>query len=136
MLCRVDIIIGIIIFALSFAPRPAGAVECLPGIVDEVVVEGLSGATAMAAAPDGRVFICEQEGTLRVVRDGRLLDEPFLRVLVDSFWERGLIGVVLDPRFPGEPHVYVVYVCPDPYPHHRVSRFTAAGDRAIEGSER
>ena len=136
MLCRVDIIIRIIIVALSLAPGAARAVESPPGIVDEVVVEGLSGATAMAAAPDGRVFICEQEGTLRVVRDGKLLDEPFLRVAVDSYWERGLIGVVLDPRFPEQPHLYVVYVRPDPYPHHRVSRFTAAGDRAIEGSER
>jgi len=131
---RVDIIITAII-AVSSASRAATAVECLPGIVDEVVVEGLSGATAMTVAPDGRIFICEQEGMLRVVRGGKLLDEPFLSLPVDSFWERGLIGVVLDPRFPEVPHVYVVYVSPDPYPHHRVSRFTAAGDRAAEESE-
>src|SRR5207248_204471 len=54
---------------------------------------------------------------------------------VDSFWERGLIGVALDPDFPRNGHVYVCYVAPKSYPHHRVSRFTARGDVAVPGSE-
>src|SRR5262249_41027017 len=55
---------------------------------------------------------------------------------VDSEWERGLIGVTLDPDFPRNGFVYVCYVAAEPYPHHRVSRFTARGDFAAPGSER
>ncbi|HMJ66548.1 MAG TPA: PQQ-dependent sugar dehydrogenase, partial [Candidatus Binatia bacterium] len=86
-------------------------------------------------APDGRVFIAEQTGTLRVVKDDKLLPAPFLTVTVDSYWERGLIGVTLDPDFPKTSHIFVLYVAAQPYPHHRLSRFTAEGDRALPGSE-
>src|SRR5205085_6567123 len=90
---------------------------------------------ALEAAPDGRVFVCEQTGMLRVVKDGALLDKPFLQIPVDSSWERGLIGVTVAPDFPKTPYVYVCYVAKEPYPHHRVSRFAAAGDQAVAGSE-
>jgi uncharacterized repeat protein (TIGR03806 family) len=106
-----------------------------PGFTDTVVATGLTGATAMAAAPDGRLFVCEQTGTLRVIAGDLLLASPFLTVEVDSHWERGLIGVALDPAFPRRPYVYVCYVVPRPYVHHRISRFTADGNRAVPGSE-
>jgi glucose/arabinose dehydrogenase len=122
------------------APDPAAlnasSVAELPeGFSEKVVATGLTGATAMAVAPDGRAFVCEQTGALRVVKDDRLLNEPFVSVVVDSSWERGLIGVTLDPEFPKSPYVYVCYVAPKPYPHHRVSRFTAKGDVAAADSE-
>ena len=106
-----------------------------PGFTWAEIASGITGATAMAVAPDGRVFVCEQTGTLRVVKDGKLLDRPFLRVEVDSWWERGLIGVALDPDFAKNGFVYTCYVARGPYPHHRISRLTARGDVAIEGSE-
>ena len=99
------------------------------------VVGGLTAATAMAIAPDGRVFVCEQTGALRVIKDGQLRPEPFLALSVDSHWERGLIGVTLDPAFASNGYVYVTYVAAEPYPHHRISRFTARGDVAAPGSE-
>jgi uncharacterized repeat protein (TIGR03806 family) len=105
------------------------------GFADATVATGITGATALAVAPDGRVFVCEQTGTLRVVREDRLLPEPFVTLPVDSFWERGLIGVCLDPDFPRKPFVYVCYVAAKPYPHHVVSRFTAKGDVAEPNSE-
>jgi glucose/arabinose dehydrogenase len=55
---------------------------------------------------------------------------------VDSTWERVLLGVTLDPDFPRQPFVYVCYVVPKPYPHHRISRFTASGDVAAPGTEK
>jgi uncharacterized repeat protein (TIGR03806 family) len=105
------------------------------GFADTVVATGITGATALAIAPDGRLFVCEQTGALRVVKKDQLLAEPFVTVTVDSYWERGLIGVTLDPDFPKSPYVYLCYVAPKPYPHHRVSRFTARGDVAVPGSE-
>jgi putative heme-binding domain-containing protein len=100
------------------------------------IATGLTGATALEVAPDGRVFVCEQTGTLRVVKGDRLLPQPVLRLEVDSTWERGLIGVTVDPNFAHNHFVYVCSVSPKPYPHHRISRFTTAGDEAVAGSEK
>jgi putative heme-binding domain-containing protein len=113
-----------------------GAPSLPPEFEWQTIARGLTGATALAAAPDGRVFVCEQTGTLRAVKDGRLLAEPCLRLAVDDQWERGLIGVAVDPRFSENHYLYVVYVAREPYPHHCVSRFTLAGDTAVPGSER
>src|SRR5262245_9830253 len=107
-----------------------------PGFVDSLVADGFTSATAMTIAPDGRIFVCEQGGTLKVIKDGKLLPEPFLKLDVTAEWERGLIGVALHPKFPETPHVFVCYVSAKPFVHHVVSRFTAAGDRVVPGSEK
>ena len=52
-----------------------GPISLPPGFSSERVAAGITGATAMAVAPDGRVFVCEQTGALRVVKDGTLLPE-------------------------------------------------------------
>ena len=105
------------------------------GFTETAVVAGINGATAMDFAPDGRLFLCEQTGALRIVKKDVLLPLPFVTVKVDSSWERGLLGVAFDPDFTKNHHLYVNYISPDPYPHHRISRFTADGDRAVPGSE-
>jgi putative heme-binding domain-containing protein len=113
-----------------------GPIVLPPGFSSDRVASAITGATALAVAPDGRVFVCEQTGTLRVVKGRTLLPKPFVTLEVDSTWERGLIGVALDPRFAENGQVYVCYVAPRPYVHHRISRFTARGDVAVPGSER
>jgi glucose/arabinose dehydrogenase len=70
-----------------------------------------------------------------VVKEGQLLEQPMLELEVDRNWERGLIGVTVDPLFPARPDIYVCYVARDPYPHHRISRFRVEGDQAIEDTE-
>jgi glucose/arabinose dehydrogenase len=69
------------------------------------------------------------------VEGGALLPQPFVKLSVDSSGERGLIGVTVDPGFPGRPFVYVHYTVPGSPAHNRVSRFTANGDVAVPGSE-
>ena len=122
------------------APTPgeggAGPLTVPVGFKAEVIASGFSGATALEVAPDGRIFVCEQGGTLRVIRNGKSLPEPFVKLPVDATWERGLIGVTVAPDFPKTPHVFVCYVAAKPYPHHVVSRFTAKGDAAEPGSEK
>lgn len=118
------------------ADAPAAGPKLPAGFIRTGVAERLTGATALAIARDGRVFVCEQTGTLCLVKADRLVDQPVLVVDVDSSWERGLIGVCLDPDFPATPHLYVNYVAARPYPHHRISRFTLGGDRADPASER
>src|SRR5262249_31842921 len=113
-----------------------GPIKLPNGFQLSTIATGLTGCTAMEVTRDGRILICEQTGSLRVVRDGKLLESPMLRLPVDSFWERGLIGVTVDPDFPRAPYLYVCYVAKEPYPHHRISRFTVEGDTAITTSER
>lgn len=112
-----------------------GPIELPAGFEVRTVATGLTGATALETLPDGRVLICEQTGAVRVVSDGRLLDEPFVKLPALADWERGVIGVTVHPDFPRTPHVYVCWVAGDPYPHHRVSRLTARGNAAVAGSE-
>lgn len=114
----------------------AGSVMLPEGFNATTIAIGLTGGTTLEVAPDGRVFVCEQTGALRIVKNDKLLAEPFVTLNVTSTWERGLIGVTLDPDFPRTPHVYVCYVTAKPYPHHVISRLTADGDKAVEGSEK
>jgi glucose/arabinose dehydrogenase len=97
----------------------------------------------MAFAPDGRLFVAQQTGALRVVKNNTLLPTPFLSLNVDARGERGLLGVAFDPAFASNRFVYVYHTVPGngttTPPHNRVSRFTAdAGnpDRAAANSER
>lgn len=113
----------------------SGPLALPQGFKADIVASGLSGATALEIAPDGRIFVCEQTGKLRVLKDGRLLTKPFVTLPVEATWERGLIGVTVAPDFPKTPHVFVCYVAAKPYPHHVISRFTARGDVAEPGSE-
>ncbi len=115
--------------------RVAHAATVPPGFTDSVVAAGLNNPTAMAIAPDGRIFVCEQGGTLRVIKNGALLAPPFLTVTVDSSGERGLLGVAFDPNFVSNQLVYIYYTATTPAVHNRISRFTAAGDVAMAGSE-
>ncbi|MGE0760400.1 MAG: PQQ-dependent sugar dehydrogenase, partial [Pirellulaceae bacterium] len=121
---------------LKFGAGLSGPVTLPPGFEVRTVVTGLSGATALETLRDGRVLVCEQVGTVRVVEDGELLPSPLLSLPVDDSWERGVLGVTVDPDFPRSPFLYVCWVARDPFPHHRISRFTVAGNSVVEASER
>jgi glucose/arabinose dehydrogenase len=112
------------------------------GFVDELVASGIPSPTAMAFAPDGRLFVSQQNGQLRVITNATppaLLTAPFLTVTVSSAGERGLLGVTFDPAFASNGFVYVYYTATTPTIHNRVSRFTASASNpnvAQAGSER
>ncbi|HJQ26314.1 MAG TPA: PQQ-dependent sugar dehydrogenase [Blastocatellia bacterium] len=89
----------------------------------------------MAFTPDGRLFVTTQDGQVRVIKDGALLPTPFLTVVTDTYQERGLNGIAIDPDFVNNQYVYVYYTATAPTVHNRVSRFTANGDVALAGSE-
>jgi hypothetical protein len=62
-----------------------------PSFVETQYVGGLATPTAMAFAPDGRLFVAEKGGALRVVSGGTLLSTPFVTVSVDTAGEQGLL---------------------------------------------
>ncbi len=108
------------------------------GFVESFVATDLQSPIALDVATDGRVFITEQTGALRVVENNVLLDKPFVTLDVDSYFERGLLGVQTPPNFPQDPYVYVYYnpTHPEGTPATgRLSRFRADGNLAIPGSE-
>ncbi|MGI4883622.1 MAG: PQQ-dependent sugar dehydrogenase [Janthinobacterium lividum] len=104
------------------------------GFSAALVATGIQNPTALAFAPDGRIFTCQQTGELRVVKNGSLLAAPFVSLSVNSDGERGLIGIALDPNFSSNHYVYLYYTLASGA-NNRISRFTAAGDVAAAGSE-
>ena len=114
------------------AALPAGFAET------QITGNGLSNPTAIAIHPDGRIFVCQQTGELRVIKNGVVLATPFTTLPVNSSGERGLLGIAFDPNYAANHFVYVYYTATTPAIHNRVSRFTADianEDVAVVGSE-
>ncbi|WP_460982286.1 PQQ-dependent sugar dehydrogenase [Spirosoma fluminis] len=112
--------------------------QTLPANFSQVAVaSGLGAPTVIVFAPDGRLFIAQQNGVLRVVKNGTLLPNPFLQLPVEAVGERGLLGIAFDPDFATNNFIYLYYTVPAGAAavHNRISRFTANGDVALAGSE-
>ncbi|MFD2573105.1 PQQ-dependent sugar dehydrogenase [Spirosoma soli] len=105
------------------------------GFSQVLVANGINRPTAVAFAPDGRIFVTEQTGALRVIKNGSLLPTPFVQLTVNSQGERGLIGIAIDPNFAANQYIYLYYTSTQGAIHNRVSRFTASGDVVLAGSE-
>jgi glucose/arabinose dehydrogenase len=123
-----------------------GAVVLPSGFTQSQVVSSLTGPTDMEFAPDGRLFVTEEAGKVRIAKSGGTL-VTFLDISskVDITGERGLLGVAFDPNFATNHFVYLHYTRKaqdtngdgviDIPVHNRVVRVTASGDRAVTGSE-
>jgi glucose/arabinose dehydrogenase len=113
------------------------------GFEESTVYSGLNAPTSMQIAPDGRIFVSEKGGAIRIIKNGQLLANPFMQLQVDSFRDRGVSAIELDPNFSTNGYVYVHYNTYDPAKPDqqnnaskvRLSRFTANGDTVIAGSE-
>jgi len=112
---------------------PVWAATLPAGFKETRLLSGIN-PTTMDIAADGRVFYCEKNGRVRIVKNDNLLAKPFLSLDVDVFQERGLLAITFDPGFPTSPFVYVYYTAKNPS-HNRVSRFKADGDTATGGEQ-
>lgn len=110
-----------------FAQFPAGFSQ-------QQVATGITNPTVFAFAPDGRIFVAQQNGVLKVIKNGAVLPKPFVSLNVSSSGERGLLGIAFDPNFAVNNYVYLYYTLPNAA-NNRISRFTASGDTALAGSE-
>lgn len=93
------------------------APQALPdGFVRETVVDGLDAGIAFDFAPDGRIFIAEKKGVVKVFQDGQLLATPFIDIQsqVNNISDRGLLGVAVHPDFPNRPYVYLLFTYDPP----------------------
>jgi len=123
------------VFALLLVAVSATCGATLPAGFTETAVSGIANPTAMEIAPDGRLFVCQQDGVLRVIKNGVLLTAPFITLSVDPSGERGLLGIAFDPNFSNNNFLYLYYTVSTNPRHNRVSRFTANGDVVAAGSE-
>jgi glucose/arabinose dehydrogenase len=98
------------------------------GFMETTLTSGLSGPTNMELAPDGRLFVLEQGGSVKLVRtDGTTATA--LKLTVDSSGERGLLGIAFDPSYSSTHFVYLYYTNPNgggtaTGTHNQISRFT------------
>jgi glucose/arabinose dehydrogenase len=93
-------------------PAAAQAATLPTGFQESVFFSGLSNPTVVRFASDGRVFVAEKRGVIKVFDS---LTDPTPTVFADlnvnvyNFWDRGLLGMALAPNFPTNPYVYVLY---------------------------
>ncbi len=97
-------------------PQQAAAataqVQVPQGFTDTAVISNLNGPTAVRFAPDGSIFIAQKEGT--IYRYASLSDTNPVKVAdltpeVMNYWDRGLLGLAIDPGFPAKPYIYIGY---------------------------
>jgi glucose/arabinose dehydrogenase len=104
------------------SPRRATVFEDRPGARRATLVEVARGFrkplfVTHAGDGSGRLFVVEQGGAIRIVRNGRLLPEPFLdlgRDLDSSSGERGLLGLAFAPDYRTSGVFYVAHTAPGP----------------------
>jgi glucose/arabinose dehydrogenase len=121
------------LLVVALAPAAARAVALPAGFQESVVWGGLTYPTNIEFAPNGRVFVAEKSGVIKVF-DSPTDPTPTvfadLSANVHDFWDRGMLGMAVDPRpAPATPYVYVLYTygvpllpgtptwgdgCPDP----------------------
>ena len=100
------------------------------GFSEVKIADKLNSPTAMAVAPDGRIFVTQQGGAIRIIKNDGLLPRPFFTVTTGAYDEQGLSGIAFDPDFGGNGFVYVSYspANGNNTTHQRISRITAQGD--------
>src|SRR5215208_3923277 len=126
---------------LALPTEPAHSIAAVPtGFTASQVTSGLTAPTDIEFAPDGRLFVAEQAGRVRIAKpDGTLVTFLDISTKVDSTSERGLQALTFDPSFSTNHYVYLQYTrkATSTTPvHNRVVRVTASGDKVVSGSEK
>jgi glucose/arabinose dehydrogenase len=90
-----------------------GTIRQPPGFTETTVFSGLTNPTAVRFSPDGRVFVADKRGVIKVfdnLSDTTSTTFADLRTNVFNYWDAGMLGMALPPGFPtSDPYVYVLY---------------------------
>lgn len=108
--CRLGLLVATL--SLLLAGHKTLAAPVLPaGFRESVAISGLLSPTAVRFARDGRIFVAEKRGVIKVFQNLSATPTIFadLRTQVYNYWDRGLLGLELHPSFPDTPYVYVLY---------------------------
>jgi glucose/arabinose dehydrogenase/PKD repeat protein len=97
-----------------------------------IVTSGLDGPSGFEVAPDGRIFILERTGKVKIFKNGQLLSAPFADLPSVASGDRGMIGIAFDPDYGvSNNYVYFYYTGLDLLNH--LVRFDASGDVGTDG---
>ncbi|MEH1098367.1 PQQ-dependent sugar dehydrogenase [Micromonospora sp. CPCC 205561] len=103
----------VVVTASAGWPEPAAQAATVPtGFQEQIVFAGLSQPTNIEFAANGKVFVAEKGGKIKVFDS---IADPTPTVFADlsanthNVWDRGLLGLALAPGFPADPWVYVLY---------------------------
>src|SRR5215212_8157488 len=108
-LVAVGLLVLMLVVILPTGPA-RGAANLPPGFTETQVVSGLTNPTDMELAPDGRLFVAEQAGRVRIAKpDGTLTTFLNISTKVDSSRERGLQSLTFDPNFSTNRYLYLQY---------------------------
>lgn len=110
-------------FAVSHAACISPATEKPPApqkVKLQLITDQILSPVAMAVPGDGsnRQFVCQKEGRVWIIRQGKLVAQPFLDVSADmvkinpGYDERGLLGIAFHPKFKSNGKFYVYYSVP------------------------
>lgn len=131
LLALLLILPSVVLTGVVFAP-PAAAAPPTDFQTSLVVGDGLDGPSGFEIAPDGRIFVLERAGTIKIIKNGQLLAQPFAVLPSEATGDRGLIGIAFDPDFGVSNHyVYFYYTGHDLLNH--LVRFSAAEDVGTDG---
>ncbi len=92
----------------------------------QIIGSGMSNTSGFEFAPDGRIFILERTGAVKIYKNGALLSTPFVTLPSISTGDRGLIGIDFDPSFNTNHYVYFYYTKTDQLNY--VVRYDASTD--------
>jgi quinoprotein glucose dehydrogenase len=102
------------------------------GVRTEIWIENLEIPWSLVFLRGGRALVSERPGRIRLVKDGKLISQPYANVEVTSNGEAGLMGLALHPEFSSKPYVYAMHTYQkEGQSFNRVVRFRDAGDRGI-----
>ena len=108
-----SVALGVPVVALGVLGGPATPASALPaGFNEEIVFAGLTQPTKLVFSPDGRVFVGQKNGLIKVydsVSDPTPDIFADLRTNVFDYDDSGLLGLAVPPDFPANPWVYVSY---------------------------
>lgn len=120
----------IIMCLACFFAGQAEAAGVPAGFTDRQIASGLTSPTAMTVLPDGRVLVVQQNGIIRMIKGDALVSTNFYTVAnVDSYAERGCLGIVADPNFATNRYIYIYCtIVRGGVSNNRILRVTEAND--------
>jgi glucose/arabinose dehydrogenase len=120
----------------QFSPLLRGATPQLPGFSIDQPLSGLGTLTAITFAPDGTLFLAAKGGAIRALPYGAGATASFASVSVYTNSECGLLGIALDPAYPGfGKGGYVFVFATVSSSEQRIIRFRDEGGKGVDRTE-
>jgi len=107
-----SIVISLLALAAGAAAAQAVTSYKQAGFSESVVFSALTNPTVVRFLPDGRVLVAEKSGLIKVfpnISTNTYTVVADLRTKTHNFWDRGLLGLAIDPNFATNNYVYVLY---------------------------